>query len=93
MYILTSREQLEKAILRAKKIKPIVRMVSFGTYSVRSSDGQTFYTVRLSRNSLGQKIVECDCRAGQKNLVCFHSCSALEMHGTIAKRRQVEVAK
>jgi len=92
-YILTDKAMLEKAILRAKKIKPLVKMIAFGTYSVRSSDRQSFYTVRLSRNSLGQKIVECDCRAGQKNLVCFHSCSALEMHGTIAKRRQVEVGR
>jgi hypothetical protein len=93
MYILTGREQLEKAINRAKKIKPLVRMIQFGTYSVRSSDGQSFYTVRLSRNSLGEKVVDCSCRGGERGLVCFHSCSALEMHGTLAKRRAVEVAK
>jgi hypothetical protein len=93
MYILTGKEQLEKAILRAKKIKPLVRMIRFGIYSVRSSDGQSFYTVRLSRNSSGEKVVDCDCRAGQKNLVCFHSVSSLELHGTLAKRRAVEVAK
>jgi hypothetical protein len=93
MYILTGKEQLEKAILRAKKIKPLVKMVEFGTYSVRSSDGQSFYTVRLSRNSLGEKVVECDCKGGQKNLVCLHSAASLELHGTIAKRRQVEVER
>jgi hypothetical protein len=93
MYILTGREQLEKAILRAKKIKPLVKMIEFGIYSVRSSDGQSFYTVRLSRNSLGEKLVECDCKGGQKNLVCLHSVACLELHGTIAKRRQVEVGR
>lgn len=92
-YILTGREQLKKAILRAKKIKPLVRMIEFGTYSVRSSDGQSFYTVRLSRNSLGEKVVECDCRGGERGLVCFHSAANLELHGTIAKRRQVEVER
>jgi hypothetical protein len=94
MYILTNREQLEKAIAKAKKIKPLVRMIEFGKYSVRSSDGKTFYTVRLSRNSLGEKVVECDCRGGERGLVCFHSAACLELHGTIAKRRRVaEVAK
>ncbi len=88
MYILTGKEQLEKAILRAKKIKPLVRMLSFGNYSVRSSDGQSFYTVKFSRNSLGEKVVECDCRGGERGLVCFHSAASLELHGTIARRRQ-----
>ncbi len=92
-YILTDKAQLEKAILRAKKIKPLVRMIQFGTYSVRSSDGQSFYTVRLSRNSLGEKIIECSCRGGERGLVCFHSAACLELHGTIAKRRQVEVGR
>jgi 3-keto-L-gulonate-6-phosphate decarboxylase len=91
-YILTDKAQLEKAILRAKKIKPLVRMIEFGTYSVRSSDGQSFYTVRLSRNSLGEKVVDCDCKGGERGLVCFHSVSCLELHGTIAKRR-VEVGR
>ncbi len=92
-YILTDKAQLEKAILRAKKIKPLVRMIQFGTYSVRSSDGQNFYTVRLSRNSLGEKIIECSCRGGERGLVCFHSVACLELHGTIAKRRQVEAGR
>lgn len=88
MYILTDKAQLEKAILRAKKIKPLVRMIEFGTYSVRSSDGQSFYTVRLSRNSLGEKLVDCNCKGGERGLVCLHSAACLELHGTIAKRRQ-----
>jgi hypothetical protein len=93
MYILTNKAMLEKAILKAKKIKPIVRMIEFGKYSVRSSDGKTFYTVKFSRNSLGEKIVECSCRGGERGLVCFHSAASLELHGTIAKRRQVEVGR
>jgi hypothetical protein len=91
-YILTGKEQLEKAILRAKKIKPLVKMIEFGKYAVRGSKGD-IYTVKFSRNSLGEKVVECDCRGGERGLVCFHSAASLELHGTIAKRRQVEAGR
>ncbi len=89
-YILTGKEQLEKAILRAKKIKPLVKMIEFGKYAVRGSKGD-IYTVKFSRNSLGEKIIECSCRGGERGLVCFHSVACLELHGTIAKRRRITV--
>ncbi len=91
MYILQEKGQLEKAIAKAKNRKPIVRKIEFGKYAVRGSSGN-FYTVKFSRNALGEKVVECDCRGGERGLVCFHSVSALELHGTIAKRGRVEAA-
>ncbi len=92
MYILTGKKQLEKAILRAKKIKPLVKMIEFGKYAVRGSKGD-IYTVKFSKNSHGEKIIECSCPGGQKNLVCFHSAACLELHGMIVKRRQVEIGR
>jgi hypothetical protein len=86
MFILESLSQLEKAIAKAQTVKPIVRIKSFGVYSVQGSKGN-FYTVECKRNDRGEKVVICECRGAERGLVCFHSCSALELHCTIAKHR------
>jgi hypothetical protein len=88
MFILQNREQLEKAILKAKKIRTQVKFIAFGIYSVRSSDGKTFYTVRCEKLPGGEKCVSCDCKGGQKDLVCFHSVCALSLHIGIARQRE-----
>ena len=86
MFILKDKTQLEKAVAKARKIKPIVRMIVFGKYSVKGSNGNS-YTVNLRREA-NQKIVECECKGGMRGLVCYHSVSAIELHSTIAKHRQ-----
>ena len=86
MYILKSLNQLEKAATKARTVKPIVRMLSFGLYSVQGSTGN-FYTVKCHRNEQGEKVVACECEGARRGLVCFHSTSALELHCTQAKHR------
>lgn len=87
MFILESRNQLEKAVAKAQKVKPIVRMIAFGVYAVKGTNGNS-YTVKCERTAKGEKQVSCDCKGGAKGLVCYHSVSALELHSTIAKHRQ-----
>ena len=86
MYILTNLNQLEKAANKARTIKPIVRMIQFGVYAVKGSQGN-FYTVECYRNDKGEKVVACQCKGASKGLVCFHSSAALELHCTLAKHR------
>ncbi len=89
MFILESAAQLEKAIVKAKKTRTQVKFIKFGVYSVKGTQGN-FYTVECKRGTYGEKIVSCDCKAGQsgKPLVCFHSVAALSLHVGLARQRQ-----
>jgi hypothetical protein len=88
MFILESAAQLEKAIIKAKKTRTQVKFIKFGVYSVKGSNG--FYTVKCERGAHGEKMVSCDCKAGQsvKPLVCYHAVSALALHVGLARQRQ-----
>lgn len=85
MFILKSREQIGKAIERARRRHTSVKFVAFGTYLVRGAAGN-FYTVRCERRG-GQKVVDCSCAAGTFGSPCFHAASALSLHVGLAARR------
>ncbi len=85
MFILNSLNQLEKAVTKARTVKPIVRIIKFGVYSVKGSKGN-FYTVKCEKVG-NDKVVTCECRGASKGLVCFHSASVLELHCTLAKHK------
>jgi hypothetical protein len=85
MFILKNKSQLQTAISKARKIKPVVRMIAFGVYAVKGATGN--YTVKMERIG-NEKQVLCDCKGGERGLICYHSTAALELHSTIAKHRQ-----
>jgi hypothetical protein len=87
MFILKGKEQLEKAIAKAKKVKCAVKFRAFGNYSVRGSKG--YYTVLCRKDDDGNKIVQCECKGAEKGLVCYHAVSALSLHIGLAKQRQM----
>jgi hypothetical protein len=86
MFILKGIEQLERAIAKAKKIRPRVEFDSFGRYRVSGSKG--YYTVICKRSDNGYKTVECTCKGAEKGLVCYHAVSALSLHIGLARQRQ-----
>jgi hypothetical protein len=86
MFILKGIEQLEKAIAKAKKIRPRVEFGSFGHYRVSGSKG--FYTVICRKDERGYKTVDCTCKGAERGLVCYHAASALSLHIGLAKQRQ-----
>lgn len=88
MFILKGKEQLEKAIERAKAIRPRVEFDHFGRYRVSGSKGG-YYTVICRKDERGIKAIECTCKAGDKGLVCFHSVAALSLHIGLARLRNV----
>ncbi len=57
MFVLKGIEQLEKAIAKAKKIRPRVEFGGFGHYRVSGSKG--FYTVICRKDERGYKTVDC----------------------------------
>lgn len=85
MFILKSKEQIQKAIERAKSHHTVVKFRRFGEYLVRGAAGN-FYTVRCERRN-GQRVVDCECPAGQFGTPCYHAASALSLHIGLAARR------
>jgi predicted nucleotidyltransferase component of viral defense system len=73
--------EIAKAVDRCKEVKPTVRVVSFGEYTVTSSknDGTT-YTVKCYRDQQGFKTIDCNCKAGERDHVCFHAMAAVALH-------------
>ena len=73
-------------IAKAKKVKCFVKFGAFGIYSVKGSTG--FYTVLCRKANKSNKIVQYECKGGEKSLVCNHAVSALSLHVWLAKQRQ-----
>jgi hypothetical protein len=87
MFVLESKNQLEKAIAKAMKTRTQVKFISFGTYAVKGTKGN-FYTVICERGEHGEKIVKCACKGAENGLVCYHAASALSLHVGLAKQRK-----
>ncbi len=87
MFILKGIEQLEKAIAKAKKIRPRVEFDRFGRYRVSGSKGG-FYTVICKKSDNGYKTVECTCKGAERGLACYHAAAALSLHVGLARTRQ-----
>ena len=87
MFILKGIDQIERAIEKARKIRPRVEFDHFGRYRVSGSKGG-FYTVVCKKSDNGFKLVDCTCKGGEKGLVCYHAVSALSLHIGLAKQRQ-----
>lgn len=85
MFILKGKEQLEKAIEKAKKLRPRVEFDCFGRYRVSGSKG--YYTVICRKDERGIKAVECTCKGAEKGYVCYHAAAALSVHIGIARQR------
>ncbi len=85
MFIVTTKEQLRKAIERARALHPKVRVRSFGEYEVTGSKGNT-YTVKCYRDDKNQKVVECGCPT-RNGIACKHGVAALPVHLHLATQR------
>jgi hypothetical protein len=64
-----------KAIERCKKLKPIVRFITERTFTVESANNSNVYLVSFDVKD-GQKFGQCECKASEKGLVCYHIVAA-----------------
>ena len=87
MFILKTKSQLEKAIVKARKLRPSVKFDKFGKYRVSGSGGN-FYTVICKRSDNYYKLVSCTCQGGIEGYVCYHAAAALSLHVGLARQRQ-----
>jgi hypothetical protein len=66
MFILKNQSQLERAITKAKQIRPRVEFNSFGRYRVSGSKGG-YYTVICKKSDNNHKTVECTCKGAKRD--------------------------
>src|SRR5215471_3963357 len=84
--------KMQEAIERAKAVRPRVRVISADerTYSVTGSRGDA-YTVKFVVVN-GLKLAECDCKAGQVGMMCFHIAAAASVNIAVQSMRRAAPA-
>jgi len=89
MIKLTS-ENTQRAIERCKQLKPRVRFVAERTFAVESANNSNVYHVRFAVQN-GEKFGECECKAAERGLVCYHivGAAAVNIYRQSLKRATV----
>jgi hypothetical protein len=87
MIELKSKEQMKRAIERAKELKPFVRVRGFRWYEVKSTSTDEIYTIHFYKNGK-QRLGECNCKGAQSGYVCYHLAGAAAVHIGIASMRR-----
>jgi hypothetical protein len=82
---LTTVKAMQKAIDKARTVKPFVRINCFGSYSVTNKQTGATYTVECLKQG-GRRFAHCSCKAGARAQVCFHLAAAVGVHIVLAAR-------
>ncbi len=86
MIQLTSADTLQKAINKARTVKPFVRVRRFGSYTVTNKQTGATYTVECSKHD-GKRFASCTCKAGERGTPCYHVAAAAAAHLQLAAER------
>ena len=86
MIKLTTAEAMQKAIDKARMVKPLVRVMDFGSYAVTNKQTGATYTVTCERRG-GEKFADCTCKAGERGQKCYHVAAAVGAHIIMAAER------
>jgi hypothetical protein len=86
MIELRSREQMNRAIERARKLKPFVKVRGFRWYEVRSTSSNEVYTLHFYKDGK-RRLAECTCKGHERGFVCYHVAAASAVHIGIASMR------
>ena len=65
-------ENTKKAVERCHQLKPTVRFVADRVFEVRSGRNANIYQVRFAVATDGSKLGECNCKASERGLICYH---------------------
>lgn len=88
MIKLTTVEAMQKAIDKARNVKPLVRVVRFGSYIVTNKQTGATYTVTCGKRN-GARFADCNCKAGARGRQCYHVAAAAGAHIQLATERGV----
>lgn len=83
MIQLTTATAIEKAINKARTVKPRVRVNCFGSYTVTNKTTGASYTVECLKRD-GKRFAHCSCEAGKRGRACYHVAAAVAAHIQLA---------
>ena len=86
MIQLITTAKLEKAIHKARTMKPFVRINTFGFYTVTNKQTGATYTVECSKRE-GRRFAACTCKAGERGQASYHVAAAASAHLQLAAER------
>ncbi len=86
MIQLTTAAKLEKAITKARTVKPRVRVNCFGSYTVTNKRTGAAYSVECLKQD-GKRFAHCSCGAGKRGRACYHIAAAVGAHIQLAAER------
>ena len=78
---------MANAIAHAKQVHPRVKWLGGRRYAVSNSNGQRVYAVSFAVLN-GVKLGECECKAGQAGMMCFHLAAAAAVNIAIQSQRK-----
>jgi len=87
--------KMQRAIQRAKALRPKVRMIGERLYEVIGSKGDTYKVgFAIVKDAQGNrvKLGECNCLAGQNEMTCYHLVAAAAVNIGIHAMRQAVAA-
>ncbi len=93
IYNQADHKSIERAIAKCRKVKPLVRVLGYGHFSVKGSKGDK-YEVRFSGNAQGELAITCQCQGNlEHGLPCYHAagCGLIFKAQWAAKRAAAEV--
>lgn len=83
-----TKENIEKAIAKARTTKPLVKVIQFRLYSVTNKETGANYSVKFTKIN-GKKFAECDCKSGQAGkYLCYHVGASIGAHIVLAEQMQ-----
>jgi hypothetical protein len=81
IYNQADKASVDRAIARARKLKPRAKVLGYGLFSVSSSKPGVRYEVRFTADNLGQLVVSCQCQGNREfGRVCLHAASVAGLY-------------
>jgi len=78
VYSKANQSSIDRAVAKARKIRPLVKIAGFGQFDVRGSKGE-FYRVTFAKSN-GELVIDCGCRGNQDHNPCYHSASVAPLY-------------
>ena len=83
--------KMQNAIRKARQLRPRVRMIGERLYAVSGSQGNTYQVgFAVAKDAQGNrvKLGECNCKAGESGMACYHLAAAAALNiGVMSMRR------
>jgi hypothetical protein len=86
MIQIQSEQQLTRAIAKARKMRPLVRVTAFRFYVVTNKLTGAEYLVNFEKRD-GQRLAWCTCKGGESGRPCYHLVAALSRHLQLAQEK------